>query len=113
MSMSMPFEPLEVEDYHDQYYESAPHFLLDVRTEEEFDEVRIPGAVNIPLNELGERVAEVPQDAPIVLVCRSGVRSQYGAQVLRQAGFTDLQLYNLEGGTIAWARRGWPTETGA
>jgi rhodanese-related sulfurtransferase len=113
MSMSMPFEPLDVENYHDQYYESAPHFLLDVRTPEEFDEVRIPGAVNIPLQELGGRIEEIPQDAPIVLVCRSGMRSQMGAQVLRQAGLTDLQLYNLEGGTIAWVVRGWPTDTGA
>lgn len=113
MSTLMPFEPLEVESYRNDYYESAPHFLLDVRTEEEFEEVRIPGAVNIPLAELAERMAEVPQDAPIVLVCRSGVRSQMGAQMLRQAGLTDLPLYNLEGGTIAWVRQGWPTDTGA
>ncbi len=108
----LPFEPLEVELYHDEFHEAASHLLLDVRTPEEFEEARIPGAVNIPLDELEMRAAEVPTDQPIVLVCRSGQRSQVGAQMLRHAGRTDQQLYNLEGGTIAWARRGWPIDRG-
>ncbi|MCU0498290.1 MAG: rhodanese-like domain-containing protein [Anaerolineae bacterium] len=106
--------PLEVDDYHQQFtQENAPHFLLDVRTVEEFVEARIPGAINIPLDELPDRLIEVPTDHAIVVVCRSGVRSIMGAQVLRAGGLQTVMIYNLEGGTKAWVNKGWPYDSGA
>lgn len=106
--------PLEVDDYHQQFTQAhTPHFLLDVRTVEEFEEARIPGAINIPLDELSDRVAEVPTDHAIVVVCRSGMRSIMGAQVLRACGMREPTIYNLEGGTKAWVNKGWPYDSGA
>jgi rhodanese-related sulfurtransferase len=105
--------PLEVEDYKAQFKdENKDHVLLDVRTVEEFEQARIPGAVNIPLDQLKDRTAEVPADKPIVVVCRTGVRSIMGAQVLRYAGFKIPEIYNLEGGTVAWVRHGWGIDSG-
>lgn len=111
--MNPTYLPLEVEDYKQRFKEGAEgHFLLDVRTQEEFEEARIPGAVLIPLDELSDRVQEVPTDQPIVVVCRSGNRSIMGAQILRYAGLKDIDIYNLEGGTRAWVMHGWAYDSG-
>lgn len=63
--------------------------LVDVRTPGEFAGGHISGAVNIPVDELPRRIAEVgPKDAQVVLYCRSGARSGRAAGLLRQAGYT-------------------------
>lgn len=113
--MSKPiYEDLSVADYKSQFVDdNQAHFLLDVRTEAEYAEARIPGAVNIPLDELDEhidRVTEAAGDNPIVVVCRTGMRSIMGAQVLRMGGLTDATIYNLDEGTMGWARNSWPLE---
>jgi rhodanese-related sulfurtransferase len=64
--------------------------VVDVRTPEEFRGGAYPGATNIPVQELGQRLGELPRDRPVVLYCRSGQRSAAAAQLLRQAGFTDV-----------------------
>lgn len=78
--------------------------VLDVRNPDEWDDQygHIEGARQIPLPELSGRVAEVEgwRDKPIVLVCRSGRRSQTAAELLASLGYR--QLFNLEGGMIAW-----------
>lgn len=106
------YTPLEIDEYKAQFHDTdADYILLDVRTPEEYAEVRIPGAVLIPLDDLMDRVAEISREKPLVVVCRSGGRSMMGIQTLRMAGFQQA-LYNLEGGTMAWARKGYPTEQG-
>jgi glyoxylase-like metal-dependent hydrolase (beta-lactamase superfamily II)/rhodanese-related sulfurtransferase len=79
--------------------EGAP-VLVDVREPEEFVAWSIPGARNIPLGELGTRLAEVPTDADVVVVCASGARSSRAVAALRSAG---LPAVNLAGGMLAWA----------
>lgn len=62
--------------------------IVDVRTPEEFAEGHVPGSLNIPLNELPERIEEVRELArPIVLCCRSGHRSGVALDYLRARGF--------------------------
>lgn len=85
----------------------TPHILLDVRTPEEFRDQRIPGAVNIPLQSLERRLAELPQDQTIVLYCRSGNRSATAANILARAGYESV--YDM-GGIIAWNAAGLPVE---
>ncbi len=60
--------------------------LVDVRTPGEFASGHLPEAVNMPLHELGRRVAELPEDRPIVVYCRSGARSARAAGMLKRAG---------------------------
>ncbi|MBC7172924.1 MAG: rhodanese-like domain-containing protein [Polyangiaceae bacterium] len=63
--------------------------LLDVRTREEFAAGHLPGAINVPVQELSARIGEVgPKDRPIVVYCRSGARSGSAARMLGGAGFS-------------------------
>jgi rhodanese-related sulfurtransferase len=108
------FEDLSLDDYKAKFHDaSVEHLLLDVRTEEEFAQIRIPGAVNIPLEDLSAEADEVAENAdgkPIVMVCRTGVRSMLGAQILRMSGITEPVIYNLNGGTKGWYEHQWPVE---
>ncbi|MCX5779554.1 MAG: FAD-dependent oxidoreductase [Firmicutes bacterium] len=70
-------------------------FLLDVRTEREVESGNIQGAANIPLDELRERLAEVPRDKQILVSCQVGLRSYIAARILLQHGFT---VKNIAGG---------------
>ena len=78
--------------------------VLDVRNPDEWDDPygHIEGARQIPLPELSARVIEIEgwKDKPIVLVCRSGRRSQTAGELLASLGYR--QVFNLEGGMIAW-----------
>jgi rhodanese-related sulfurtransferase len=96
------------QDYDTQFVQGgAAHQLIDVRTPEEFAGGHIPGAVNIPVQEIAGRLAEVAQDRPVVLYCRSGNRSTQAAQILDAAGYAPV--YNL-GGIAAWQQAGFPVE---
>ena len=83
-------------------------FFLDVRTQAEWDSVHIPNATLVPLDQLPNRLTEVPQDQEIVVVCRSGNRSKQGRDILRQAGFD--QVSSMSGGVNAWRSAGYPVE---
>jgi rhodanese-related sulfurtransferase len=74
--------------------------LLDVRSAEEFGQGHLPGAVNIPVQELDRRLVEVgPTQADVVVYCRSGHRSSRATQLLREHGFS--RVHNL-GPMTAW-----------
>lgn len=88
----------------------AGALVLDVREPSEWNEAHIPGATLIPLGELSARVSELPRDRQIVVVCRSGNRSQSGRDVLREAGFSSVTSMN--GGLIRWQSAGLPLESG-
>jgi len=67
--------------------------FVDVRSAGEFASGNAPGTVNIPLQELGKRLAEIPKSAPVVLCCASGTRSGMASMVLKKNGYT--QVYNV------------------
>ena len=79
--------------------------LIDVREQNEYEIVSIPGAVLIPKDRIlsGEALAEIPQDKPVVLHCKTGVRSAEALAALHQAGFRDA--VHVGGGVIAWAKQ--------
>jgi rhodanese-related sulfurtransferase len=65
--------------------------LVDVRTPEEFTAAHLPGAVNIPVQELDRRMGELgPREKPVVLYCRSGSRSARAARMLEAAGYSTV-----------------------
>jgi rhodanese-related sulfurtransferase len=82
-----------------------PHVLIDVRTPEEFGSGHIPGAINIDVQVLTQRLQDIPRDRPVVLYCRSGNRSATAAGMLQRAGYGEV--FDL-GGIGAWARAGLP-----
>lgn len=79
--------------------------LVDVREREEWQVGRAPGAIHIPLGELGVRLGEVPGDCPLVVICRSGGRSNIAAAALIEVGLTAA---NLAGGMQAWQAAAFP-----
>jgi sulfur-carrier protein adenylyltransferase/sulfurtransferase len=81
--------------------ESGRPLVIDVREPREFAAGHLPEAVNIPLGELRERLAEIPAGAESVFVCRSGVRSLRACGLALEAGIASAS--NLEGGMLAWA----------
>ncbi|WP_373850838.1 FAD-dependent oxidoreductase [Bacteroides heparinolyticus] len=70
--------------------------LVDTRTAEEFSFGTIPGALNIPLDEMRERLAEIPADKPVVLFCAVGLRGYLAQRILMGRGYRDVR--NLIGG---------------
>jgi phage shock protein E len=103
-AVSQLITPLE---YQDAFRDPSSHLLIDVRTPEEFDAGHIPGAVNIPVEELGERLNEVPGETPIVVYCRSGNRSATAAGILARAGYSPV--FDL-GGIQNWVAQGFPVQ---
>ena len=82
--------------------------FVDVREPDELDaDGRLQGAVNLPFTTFSERAAELPDDRPIVLICRSGSRSAFAADALRGAG---REAYSVDGGIQAWEAGGLPVE---
>ena len=79
--------------------------LIDVREPSEFEIVRIPGSVLIPKQGFldGSALAGLPQDKPIILHCKSGVRSAECLAILKSAGFADAT--HVSGGVVAWAKQ--------
>jgi hydroxyacylglutathione hydrolase len=74
--------------------------FLDVRTAAEYGEAHIEGAVNVPLSQLAERMAELPSDRAIVVYCASGYRSAIASSLLSREGMP--RVANLVGGLAAW-----------
>jgi sulfur-carrier protein adenylyltransferase/sulfurtransferase len=81
--------------------EAGPQLVIDVREPREFAAGRLPGAVNIPLGALRERLDEIPAGAAPVFVCRSGGRSLRACGLALEAGISAAS--NLDGGMLAWA----------
>ena len=79
---------------------TQPLVLLDVRSAAEYAAGHIPGSINIPVNELPARLAELSANTPTACVCASGIRSAVAAQMLVNSSFKTV--YNLEGGFATW-----------
>ena len=77
------------------------YIILDVRTQEEYDEGHIPGAIVIPHEEIAEKAEEVltDKDQLILVYCRSGRRSKIAAEALLELGYTNIKEF---GGIIDW-----------
>ena len=102
--------PLEISVQEAASMRDQGAFILDVREPSEWEAVHIPDATLIPLGTLAQRVAEVPKDKDIVVVCRSGNRSQEGRDILLQAGF--MRVTSMAGGVNQWRAAGFPTASG-
>lgn len=99
--------------HHDEIDEIVKEggFLLDVRTPSEFANGHVSGAVNIPVDELRNRLDELPSDktAPLYVTCQVGLRAYVGIMILRAAGYADL--YNLSGGYLTYKTYKYRPET--
>ena len=100
-----PYERIGAETAK-QMIEQGGVLVVDVREQAEWDRGHIPEALHIPLGELLNRPRELLKQDNIIFVCAEGVRSAVACEVAAAIGKT--KLYNLEGGTVAWGRQGYP-----
>lgn len=87
---------------------NEPLLLVDVRFPDEYAAGHILGSRLLPLPHLRQRSRELPQDLPIVCICRSGRRSLAACEQLANQGFTELM--NLSGGMLDWDRAQLPVQ---
>jgi len=80
-------------------------FLVDVREPDEWTAGHAPGAMHIPLGQLGARYTEIPQEGPVYVICRAGSRSNQAALALAGAGWN---VVNVSDGMTGWAAAGRP-----
>ncbi len=98
---------ISVEEVYEIITNGENYLILDVRNQDEYDEVHIEGAVLIPVDALEGRLNELPKDKPIVVYCKAGSRSARAATILIENGFT--QVYDMGGGITEWVDKGYPT----
>jgi thioredoxin 1 len=82
-------------------------FVLDIREDHEFTSGHVPGAIHVPMNEVPTRIAELPTDQPVFVICAVGGRSRPVVDYLRAQG---VAAFNVSDGTNGWAQRGWPLD---
>ena len=107
VATAMPAE-VTVQDAYSFYKDGG--YILDVRTPEEWVEGHIPGATLIPLEELPNRMDEVPDDIEVFIICRSGNRSAEARDLLLDNGF-DL-ITSIDGGFNMWVTAKYPYDVG-
>lgn len=86
---------LRIDDPQDEKF-----IIIDVSKQSDYETAHIPGAVSIPLKELGYRVWSLDKLQDIIVYCQKNIQSKIAAQILNNAGFKDV--YNLEGGFKSW-----------
>lgn len=91
---------MSAKEFQNSINQQGDQLVIDVREPSEYKQGYIPGAKNIPLSQLKNRINELPKDKGIFLYCRSGMRSKQAAKLLSKNGFS--QLVNLQGGISAW-----------
>jgi rhodanese-related sulfurtransferase len=105
MKAASPSNEVNVDEAYQMYQNGA--FLLDVRTQQEWDEYHAPNSTSIPLDQLPGRLNELPKDGAILVVCNSAACSQQGRDMLLSAGFN---ASNLKDGFDIWYTRGYPIQ---
>jgi len=102
-----PFVRVDVQTARKMIDESKPQ-LIDVREPNEYAEGHIPGVTLVPLNTLLSRPTEFIKEDNILFICAMGQRSALACEMAAALGME--RVYNLEGGTNAWAKAGLPIE---
>jgi rhodanese-related sulfurtransferase len=80
--------------------------VFDIREPDEHARGVAPGMRLLPMSQIGQRLAEIPKDQPVILVCNTQNRSKATTRALRERGWSNVRY--AAGGMSEWARRGWP-----
>ncbi|MBC7543396.1 MAG: sulfurtransferase [Candidatus Sericytochromatia bacterium] len=100
VAVPMEIDPVQYSAWRNQP-EAHPHVLLDIREPWEHAQTQIAGDVLIPMNEVPQRMAEIPADQDLIVYCHHGVRSFQVVYYLRQQGYTRAR--SLSGGIARWS----------
>lgn len=97
------YQEIDTDEFARWQRDAKPYRLIDVRDDDELELAHIPGALHIPMNQIPQRIDEIPREEAVVVICHYGVRSARVAGFLAGNGFTNV--YNLDGGIDAYAER--------
>lgn len=86
--------------------------VVDVRRDDEWVSGHVSGALHIPIDDLTDRIGEVPRNKKVLFICAAGVRSGLACEVAAAMGFDPEVLYNIEDGTPHWIAGNHPTSYG-
>ncbi len=106
-----PFTRISVQEAKEKL-DKGEAVMVDVRNPDEYIEIHASGVRLIPVNTVVEEVRQIRDlagDKDVLFICKSGQRSALAAEYATAAGLDDRELYNVEGGTTAWAEAGLPT----
>lgn len=105
-----PYKTVGVDEFETLIADKDSVVVMDVRTPSEYDEAHILGAINIDVKEDSfkkKALEQLPKDKKIAVYCRSGRRSADASGILAGEGF---QVFNLDGGILAWLKAQKPVE---
>ena len=86
--------------------------VVDVRRDDEWVTGHVTGALHIPVDDLTDRIDEIPRDKKLLFICAAGVRSGLACEMAASMGFETNNLYNIEDGTPYWIAGSHPTSYG-
>jgi phage shock protein E len=95
-------------ELHDKRESGEAPVVIDVRTPAEYATGHVPGAVNIPFDQVAERISEVDAPHGVALYCMVGPRARKGESALLASGYASV--FHLEGGLAAWKKAGLPVD---
>ncbi len=109
-NLKNPYDSVAVNALSEEMAGAAKPLVVDVRPLDQFTDLHVPGAVNLPQSELAQRAGELPADraTPIVMVCGIGKFSKPTTLFLKSMGYRNVR--SLKGGINEWVRKGLPTE---
>ncbi len=96
-------------ELHERRESEAAPVVIDVRTPDEYASGHIPGAVNVPFDQVAQRIAEIDAPHGVALYCMVGPRARKGESALLAAGYE--KIFHLEGGLAAWQAADLPIES--
>ena len=106
-----PFRRISVEQATELLDEGGA-VVVDVRNPDEWVAGHVKGAIHIPVDEVLNRVEELPEDKKLLFICAAGVRSALACEMAAAMGVPTERLYNVEEGTPTWMERNLPTSYG-
>ena len=92
--------------------EDTEAVVIDVRREDEWLEGHVSGAIHIPIDDLLDRLDELPSQKALLFICAAGIRSGLACEFAASAGISPDLLYNIEDGTPVWIGHNYPTDIG-
>ena len=112
-NLKNPYDSVRVSDLQAELDAAEKPLVVDVRPVDQYSDLHVPGAINLPQAELARRKGELPgdRDTPIVMVCGIGKFSKETTLFLKSLGYRNVR--NLKGGINEWVRKGQPTESAA
>ena len=93
---------ITVKELKNKFISKDQFFLIDIREPYEINIAKIKESIHIPMNEIPNEVKKFKQNDELVIMCRSGIRSELICNYLEENSFT--KVYNLTGGIIAWSK---------